>query len=86
MLGLAEGRGNQPSRRLLAALPELVLERVETLATDLSLGQRRAALDCLSNALVCADHLRVVRLIRKSLREAPPPSRTAPHRRCTGVS
>jgi transposase len=71
VLGLAEGRGAQPSRNLLSALPEPVLERVETLATDLSLGQRRAALDCLPNALVCADHFHVVRLIRKRLREAP---------------
>lgn len=71
VLGLAEGRGARPSRELLLQLPPSRREAVETLATDLSLGQRQAAMACLPSALICADHFHVARLIRRSLREAP---------------
>lgn len=70
VLGLSEGRGERPSRKLLSELPGPLLEAVETLATDLSHGQRRAASACLPNALVCADHFHVTRLLRKAWREA----------------
>lgn len=70
VLGLEEGRGDAPSRRLLMALPPQLREQVETLASDLNYGQRRAALACLPNAVVCADHFHLVRLLRKTMREA----------------
>lgn len=72
VLGLAEGRGAGPSELLLRQLPGSVLDKVETLATDLSLGQRQAACNCLPNALVCADHFHVARLLRRTYHAAPP--------------
>lgn len=71
ILGLAQGRGEQPSRQLLRSLPLAVREQVATLATDFSLGQRRAALDCLPNAEVAADCFHLVRLARRCWRETP---------------
>lgn len=71
VLDVEPGRGEQPSRRLLERLPQAVRERIETLATDLSLGQRRAALSCLPHAEVVADCFHVVRLARRALRDTP---------------
>jgi transposase len=71
VLGLAEGRGATPSMQLLQRLPPAVLEQVQTLATDFNWGQRRAALEQLPNALVCADHFHLARLIRRMVRETP---------------
>lgn len=70
VLGLAEGRGDRPSRQLLSSLPQAVRDEVETLATDLSHGQRRAAMACLPSALICADHFHVARLLRRCWNEA----------------
>lgn len=68
VLGVAPGRGQTPSTALLEALPEEVRATVLTLATDFNAGQRRAALDALPIADVCADHFHLVRLIRDMLR------------------
>lgn len=70
VLGLAEGRGFAPSRRLLLELPSGVRDAVETLATDLNSGQRKAAYQCLPHAEVAADCFHIVRLARKCVREA----------------
>jgi transposase len=72
VLGEAEGRGEQPSRQLLAALPADVRANVDTLATDLQAGQRKAAYACLPAAEVCADCFHVMRLARRAVREAQP--------------
>jgi transposase len=69
VLGLCEGRGEAPTRKLLCALPGAVREGVRTLATDLSAGQRKAARECLPDALICADHFHLARLITRMLRE-----------------
>jgi transposase len=63
VLGVAKGRGLRPSAALLAALPQQVRADVATLATDFNLGQRRAALEMLPVADICADHFHLVRLI-----------------------
>jgi hypothetical protein len=41
---------------------------VQTLATDFSLGQRKAALACLPQAEVVADCFHLVRLARRAVR------------------
>lgn len=75
VIGLAEGRGYAPSKSLLQSLPLKVREQIETLATDLNAGQRKAAYDCLPNAAVCADLFHVVRLAKRAIREAVPGQR-----------
>jgi len=75
VLDVEPGRGEQPSRRLLQRLPEAVRERIETLATDFNLGQRRAALDCLPQAEVVADCFHLLRLARRAVRETVPTQR-----------
>ena len=77
VLGIAPGRGQTPSAALLAALPAEVSANVVTLATDFNAGQRRAALDALPIADVCADHFHLVRLIRDMLRACRPRQRAA---------
>jgi len=69
------GRGEQPARRLLARLPAPVRQQVETLATDFSLGQRKAALSCLPHADVVADCFHLVRLARRAVRLSLPAQR-----------
>jgi transposase len=71
VLDLERGRGEQPSRQLLLRLPPAVREQVETLATDFSLGQRKAAALCLPHAEIVADCFHLVRLARRALRTAP---------------
>jgi transposase len=70
VLDLEPGRGERPCRQLLQRLPETVRAQVETLATDLNLGQRRAAAACLPHAEVAADCFHVVRLARRAVRDA----------------
>ena len=69
VLGLCEGRGEAPTRKLLDALPQTAREAVRTLATDFNAGQRRAARECLPDALICADHFHLARLITRMRRE-----------------
>ena len=77
VLGVAEGRGYAPSSELLQRLPEDARAQVETLATDLNWGQRKAALEHLPNAEVAADCFHVVRLARKAVRESTAAQRPA---------
>jgi transposase len=77
VLGQAQGRGERPSRQLLTALPADVRANVDTLATDLQAGQRKAAYDCLPAAEVCADCFHVMRLARRAVREALPAQKEA---------
>lgn len=70
VLGTSLGRGNTPSRTLLNGLPAITREGIETLATDLNTGQRKAAYACLPDALVCADLFHVVRLAKRAIRNA----------------
>ena len=72
VLGQAQGRGERPSRQLLTALPADVRANIDTLATDLQAGQRKAAYSCLPTAEVCADCFHVMRLARRAVREALP--------------
>ena len=74
-LDTAEGRGYTPSRSVLMALPVAVREQIETLATDLNSGQRKAAYDCLPDAAICADLFHVVRLAKQAIRDADPADR-----------
>lgn len=76
-LGLVEGRGYEPSSALLQQLPAEVRAQVETLATDLMWGQRKAALDHLPYAEVAADCFHVVRLARQAVRQSTPAQRPA---------
>lgn len=69
VLGTCAGRGNAPSQQLLGGLPEDVRAQIETLATDMNTGQRKAAYACLPNALVCADLFHVVRLAKRTIRK-----------------
>ena len=69
VLDMCEGRGHAPTKALLEQLSEAQRDAVETLATDLNSGQRKAAYEMLDNALVCADHFHVARLIRRWLRK-----------------
>jgi len=64
-------------RRFLTALPADVRANVETLATDLQSGQRKAAYACLPVAEVCADCFHVMRLARRAVREALPAQKEA---------
>lgn len=77
VLGLEPGRGAEPVRRLLSNLPEETRAGVRTLATDFSLGQRRAALECLPTAEIVADCFHLVRLARRCVRESQPGQQTA---------
>jgi transposase len=70
VLDLEPGRGEQPSRRLLERLPAEAREQIETLATDFSPGQRRAAYTCLPQAEVVADCFHLLRLARRAVRDA----------------
>ena len=70
VLGTAEGRGNAPSQQVLNELPVEIRAQIETLATDMNTGQRKAAYACLPNALVCADLFHVVRLAKRTIRKA----------------
>jgi transposase len=80
VLGQAQGRGERPSRQLLTALPADVRANIDTLATDLQAGQRKAAYDCLPTAEVCADCFHVLRLARRAVREALPAQKEATRR------
>lgn len=68
VLDICEGRGFVPTQKLLCQLSKAQRDAVETLATDLNSGQRKAAYKMLDNALVCADHFHLVRLIKRWLR------------------
>lgn len=71
-LGVTPGRGYEPSRKLLLALPETVRQRIETLATDFNYGQRKAAAECLPCAEIAADRFHLVRLARRTVRDSNP--------------
>jgi transposase len=76
-LGVEEGRGYAPSSHLLRRLPAEVRAQVETLATDLNWGQRKAALELLPHAEVAADCFHLVRLARNTLRHSQASQRPA---------